>query len=355
MAATDPRSGTTFFPSDENRDLETLIEGAGHKREALFVGLSLKLKESHAQLVSEEGLASCVEDLQRRDPREAAKVMGHPVFALMLDEFLRTGIEGDETFGARIRTLSTAYLRAAEAVCSTEVLRLGNTELRRWDTDPLIAERAPPTYTFPPAAERTRRAATDAYSLETFAEIAAAALDRVRVVWPALHRQFDSVVRVIVHIPDAPYRSASAARYRGVVFLSSDDTTLLELEESLVHEFGHQILYHAIDAQPLLADEGPDQYTLPWSGSRRDFYGYLHAFYIYLLLALYLERALRGSAHKAAEVRPLFDHIVKGLDEAHQDFVPDDRFTLAGRSFVEALQRALDILHTRLDREAEVV
>ncbi len=131
--------------------------------------------------------------------------------------------------------------------------------------------------------------------------------------------------------------------------------SLLQLEESLVHEFGHQVLYEVMAWEPLLADGGRGDYRLPWSGSHRDFYGYFHAFYIYLLLARYLERALSGGAHEPGEVRPLLDHIVSGLVEARDDLVADERFTPTGARMITALMCELDGLTARLERAPEPV
>lgn len=346
---------STYFPSKRNRALDTLVENARRKREALFAGSALHLRESHPEVMASSELGECFNDFQRSSGVERDALTSHPVFALALDRFLRSDIDSGTTAPTEATGLAASYRRAREAISATDVLRIDRTELRRWDTDPLIMELAPPTYAFPPPAERERRERDDAYSLDAFRVIATTALDRIGIAWPELRLHFDLLVPVIVQIPDAPYRSASAARYRGVVFLSSDDATLLELEESLVHEFGHQILYHVMADRPLLAAGESKTYVLPWSGSKRDFYGYVHAFYIYLLLALYLERASGDTAHEADEVRPLLEHIVGGLCEARHDFVPDERFTSAGRQFIESLQTEIDRLNDRLGRQSEVV
>jgi len=319
------------------------------RREALFAGLVLRLADTHPDVTARGDLGSCFEDFRQLPSDERSELAGHPVFALALQQFLRVDFDADDAvLVAEAASMTAAYRRARDAMRDRDVARIGRTELRRWDTDPLIIERAPPTYIFPPAAERERRAGEDIYTLERFAVIAEAALARIGDVWPQLRRWFDWLVRVIVQVPDAPYRSASAARYRGVVFLSSDDTTLMELEESLVHEFGHQILYEVMARSPLLVDGAAGTYRLPWSGARRDFYGYLHAFYIYLLLALYFERAARDAGHDAVEVRLLLGHIVGGLREARRDFVADGRFTEAGAGFISSLKKELDILEERL-------
>jgi hypothetical protein len=345
----------TCFPLEGSSALPALVEEACRRREALFIATALRQNGLGSSISLSSELSNTVDEFAHLDPKERREITGHPVFALALDEFLRTVISADEEPGPETEKLVAAYQRTQAALHSRDVPRIDSTELRRWDTDPLIVERAPPTYTFPPVAERRRRAHMDAYELADFAKFGATAMDRLGVVWPELRQQFSLVVRVLVQIPDAPYRSASAVRYRGVVFLSSDDVTLMDIEESLVHEFGHQVLYELMAARPLLVDGAAGSYRLPWSGSRRDFYGYVHAFYIYLLLALYLERALRQAIHDADELRPLFRHIVGGLEEARHDFELDARFTRAGAGFMRALQGELDLLEARLAREQESI
>jgi HEXXH motif-containing protein len=200
-----------------------------------------------------------------------------------------------------------------------------------------VAAAAPPTYRFPTKRQRAVREGKTAYSVSFFVDVANEALRRIAACWPELHNRWPDFVRILVHVPDGTFRSASAARYVGVVFLSADDGSLLEVEESLVHEFGHQVLYRVMELDRLLVGDDSTEYTLPWSGAKRDFYGYFHAFYIYVLLATYFARVVaRGRVDEDA-ARRLFEHIASGLRIAARDFEPDDRFTARGRDFMAAL------------------
>ncbi len=343
--------GSTYLPGETGSTLAWLAEQSWRRQEALFLAWIAKLSELCPVSLKCSGLDSCAREYREATPTDRAAIITHPVFWLELQRSAphatpaRADAETSVT-QAKLAAVAGAYRRACSAIADPDLLRaIGGIEVRRWDTDPLIAELAPPTYTFPPAHVALQRAKSDVYTLPMFREIADVALSRVASVLPALGEAIPSFIRILVHIPGAEVRSASAARYRGVVFMSSDDTCLLDVEESLVHEFGHQVLYHAMRLDPLLTRGEEGDYELPWSGSRRDFYGYFHAFYIYLLLTKYLERALHDPEHDPMAVRPLLDHILDGLIVASEDFRPDERFTPAGRAMIERLcveVRALD-------------
>jgi HEXXH motif-containing protein len=112
-----------------------------------------------------------------------------------------------------------------------------------------------------------------------------------------------------------------------------------------VHEYGHQVLYRAMEIDPLVDDDGTAEFTLPWSGSVRDFYGYFHAFYIYALLAAYYSRvqACRESDSDRAAER--FEGIVEGLVRASEDFDANaHRFTRTGVAFSQGLIARVEAL-----------
>ncbi|MGH9413713.1 MAG: aKG-HExxH-type peptide beta-hydroxylase, partial [Terriglobales bacterium] len=212
----------------------------------------------------------------------------------------------------------------------------------RLDMDPLIALALPPSYEVPgdPAEQKTRSQL--GHPLAFFRDVAGIALDRIQVVWPEAREYFGRLVYAVCYLPDAEFRSCSASRYTGVILISNRDCSVLDLEESLVHEAGHQLLYNIAEADPVTDDSSDEQYRLPWSGRMRDFYGYVHAFYIYVLLAQYHERVMGCRAgpdgdFAAERVR----HIVRGLVAALPDFQTNPHLTPRGRVLMDAL--ALDV------------
>lgn len=222
--------------------------------------------------------------------------------------------------------------------------------LIRDNPDPLLQRVAPPTYSFSGRARET------AFTLNFFAEAADLAIRRIETVWPCVGAQMQSYIRLVVHVPDGDFRSCSAARYSGVVFLAAGDPTILSLEESLVHEWGHQVLYDAMELDPIVEEhDGPRIFTLPWSGAERDLYGYFHAYYIYTLLASYAARILKGPAtYRKAEVRAarrLGKELLAGLAVAKADLenASEGGFTETGRSILAELEdsqrRISEVIH----------
>jgi HEXXH motif-containing protein len=153
---------------------------------------------------------------------------------------------------------------------------------------------------------------------------------------------FPVFVRTIVHLPYADFRSASASRYSGVIFLTADDRTILEVEESIVHEWGHQVLYAVMELDPVVVDGDRGDLALPWSGARRDFYGYFHALFVYVLLLRYLEQIEDRDAEELERVHELFAHILRGAARALPDFEDDSRFTPRGRELRDLLRHAVE-------------
>jgi len=201
----------------------------------------------------------------------------------------------------------------------------------------LLAEVAPPTYEFPTPERGAEIDAGTAYNLSFFAHAGTVALDRIGERWPELDPLIPQFVRLLVHVPDGQFRSASAARYTGVVFLTADDESLLDLEESIVHEYGHQVLYRIMELDPLIADQA-GHFSLPWSGAIRDFYGYFHAFCIYILLADYFNRVIAvADGNELLRARGRRRAVLDGIERALDDF-PDERFTPNGRRFLNVMK-----------------
>jgi hypothetical protein len=304
VAGVSRHPGSTYLPDERGDTLTWLADQSWRQQEALFLAWIARHGELCPGSLERSGLAQCAREYRAARTIDRAAIIAHPVFWLELErsvpQVASAVTESDaRVTQAKMEMIADAFRRTCHAVADADILRVaGCVELRRWDTDPVIAELAPPTYTFPATDVVLRRAEADAYTLPTFRDVANVALRRVGNVWPALLEAIPQFVRIIVHIPEADFRSASAARYRGVIFMSSDDASLIEVEESLVHEFGHQVLYHAMKRDRLLTSGEQGDYELPWSGSHRDFYGYFHAFYIYLLLAKGLSRLGGGEGRE---------------------------------------------------------
>jgi len=233
-------------------------------------------------------------------------------------------------------------LRARIAAASKDVHRLTvneSIEIRRHDVDPLIAAISPPTYTFKSSPDSRLNNNENGYTLPFFRNVAEVTLGQIRATWPEIANRFSGVVHTLIHVPDGDFRSASANRYTGVVFLSSDDDSLLGLEESLVHEFSHQVLYRVMELDPLVLNSTDDNFQLPWSGSERDYFGFFHAFYVYIILALYYSRVAARRDRDRGFALARRREIVRGIEAAVPEIVSAGQFTSTGKIFVKHICR----------------
>jgi HEXXH motif-containing protein len=333
-------SSGAFPPDDGTELLEDLRAETLSNRQATLVALTLQLAVSGGEVGSK------AEALCER--------------FLSLPHELRLTVVADTAFAvwqqgaARLKLASNPGLQIASLAQLDGVLdraleraRVGREDgdlphVARYNVDPLLAEAAPPTYTFPSRERAQELEQRTAYRLSIFEEVARAALQRIRAAWPEAATLFPVYVSTIVHLPLADFRSASASRYAGTIFLTSDDRTLLEVEESLVHEWGHQVLYAAMELDPIVLDgEGREQ-TLPWSGAKRDFYGYFHALFVYTVLLRYLERISGRPPEEAARAEELYSHILRGAVRALPDFADASRFTPRGLQLAGLLRAVIE-------------
>ncbi len=200
------------------------------------------------------------------------------------------------------------------------------------EIDPIIAETAPPSYEnfgeAPPP---------NWHSVEFFGDIVDVALDRITETWPAARTRFNRLVRAIAYLPDADFRSCSASRFVGVILISARDQSLLDLEESLVHECAHQHLYHIVEDAPVTDADTEIMYSLPWSGQMRELYGYFHAFFVYVELSHYYERVLAARPRDKVAAQKRLVEILLGLRASLADFTNNPGFTPSGRELFIAL------------------
>jgi hypothetical protein len=114
-----------------------------------------------------------------------------------------------------------------------------------------------------------------------------------------LKEQILDVVKIIGYLPDSTFRSCSAARYSGVVYFGNMDESLLDIEESLVHEAGHQVLYRLAEVTPITLPETPHDRHTYFRGRARSGPLWVSARILHFaLLAKYFwRRALLGGYH----------------------------------------------------------
>ena len=211
--------------------------------------------------------------------------------------------------------------------------------VQRFDIDPLIKELTPPAYIFPDK-QRQQELEKMFPPVSFFADVVGITLERIRNTWPAAYEHIDKFVKIICYVPDAPFRSSSAVKYAGVIFLTSTYRSIIDLEDALVHECGHQVLYDINEAFPLIKWKVNKMFKLPWSGAERDWYGLINAFYIYVNLAHYFDRFKDRNEAEQLWGHKRKIHIINGLTKAIPMIEEHSHdFTPSGMEFFRVLKQ----------------
>ncbi len=350
--------GTTFLPDTDMSRFETLLEHVSRNRFTTFTVLYAELYKLFAEVARLSDFFDQAVELIVLPKREQYPIVNDPVFQIWVGQAFRdtnhilTGkVEGtaelEKTVSGFADMLSRVKARQASGVFPEDP------PVYRFDADPLIMQATPPSYEFPEDDAARKRLERGVFSSRFFADVVKIALLRIEHTWPDCREQIRHLIKSICFLPDGTFRSCSASRYTGVVLLASRDESILDLEESLVHEATHQLLYHVVEVAPVVEPQTSQEatFSLPWSGQKRDLYGYFHAFYVYIALVKYMERVRSRSAEelKRAQNRMLF--IVRGLIRALPDLEGSPDFTRHGRQLLDNLAaevRAMESRHAGL-------
>lgn len=343
--------GATFYPDDRHERLVALRDEVVRVRQCYVAAFALQLADGGADVCETSGFLDAVKAFADLSANERQKVVEYPPFLIWLQQACKDA-QHYKLFGTEGGLIER--LNSFPEICQSGRLSEDEIAICRFDVDPLLAEACPPSYTFPSPERAAFINTATPYTLEFFSSVARIALDRIGEAWPDAGIWLPRFVRTIVHAPDGDFRSVSASRYTGVVLLASSDETLLDMEESLVHEFGHQVLYWLMELDPIfVGDASAEEFTLPWSGAKRDLDGYFHAFYIYILLAAYYLRVRANDDRErdrvAADER--LREIIDGLDQAVEDFAVDAYYTAVGKEFAQNLRsKAQELIAQVLER-----
>lgn len=345
--------GTTFLADSEPQRFLQLQEQVAKNRYTMFVALYAELSKLFAansalRVFFKQALDIILSPESVRNP-----LVAHPVFQIWSVltfrdvNYLLTGKTLDDS---EVKARLLEFPQVLQRIEAAQQARPDEQcpPVYRFDVDPLITQVTPPSYDYPPDEATRRQLERAGYSKAFFRDVMQLALQRIKHTWPACHEQGQVLVKAVCYLPDGSFRSCSASRYTGVILLSSRDNSILDLEESLVHEATHQLLYNVVEVAAVVEPQASREvlYTLPWSGQQRDLYGYFHAFYVYIALVKYLERVRDRPAQemRRAEQRLLF--ILRGLSKAQADLAAAPGFTAQGR---ELLGNLLQEVH-RLER-----
>lgn len=340
----------TFLPGDTTQDLDDLLEAAWRSRLTTFLVVFAESCSLCPEDCETSGFLSAASDLINADQAQRRAIISDPVCRVWVGLAMRdlsgrlTGrVEDPRFLRNRLNEFSAMIDRVREAAKQPS-----RPLFHRLDVDPLVATVLLPSYEVPQDPAELKARSQLGHPLSFVTDVVGIALDRIQATWPRAREHFDRLVYEICYLPDADFRSCSASRYTGIILISNRDRSVLDLEESLVHEAGHQLLYHICEIQPVSDGDVKDQYKLPWSGQVRDFYGYFHAFYIYVLLAQYHERAMElRSVRDGDAARERLRYILRGLIAALPDFQANPHLTPQGRELIEALAEDIHSLEAR--------
>ena len=347
-------AATLHLPGDDPAATDQLLDTLWRRRQATLLAIGLWIRRAYPELERETRFDAAMNRYMLLPQSHRRALMEHPPFRvwlrLMARPFSLRGKAAAQVAVVRSRLADLQRLADDENVRPEERSGGRSYAIERYDVDPLIMEVAPPSYVFDQLDKKRSRDASSPYTLRFFADVVETALRRTEAVWPEMVAVLPKFVRTIIHVPDADHRSCSAERFAGAIMLSIADDTLLSVEESLIHECGHQVLYCIMELDPLVRKDAGGTFVLPWSGSKRDAYGYFHALYIYLLLGLFFERALGRYPTEDEAVHDRLIAILTGLKTALPDFDRAEFFTLGGRVFFDSLDdRATQLVERHRD------
>ena len=340
----------TFMPHDLPSRADMLLEEVSKKLQTSFLGLCLWVSAKQPDLYAASGLANYLEEFKSLPVENRRRLVEYPPFRIWHRQTiysLESATEMKEKLADLKRIMWQFQRGSGHALLETGC---GRVEVLRYDADPLIAQAAQAYYRFPDEARRKEFDEEVAYPFSLFVEMLKVALERIRRTWFEAYRDFFKFVKIVVDMIDAVPTSYSSQEHTGVIFVSTDASSLIELEEYLIHEFGHQVLDNLMELDPLTTNENSRQaFKLPWSGKEREIYGYFHAFYIYLLLLNYYSRIKARSLKEQRRVSERRAHILDGLVRAVPELEDANLFTPTGKQLFENLKaevRRFGELHT---------
>jgi hypothetical protein len=319
---------------------DELLERVWRSHQADFLAFAMKLSVTKPALSEQTGITDCLRRFQVSTAEARRRLIEYPPFLAWLKRSLASD-QADDDLAAGLGELKRLIHEFDECGGKPRLTVPGTgVGIARFDVDSLIVQGALPEYKFPVESRQTEFDETVAYPFSFFQEVVSLALERIRRALPAAHVEFPKFVKLIVDMIDSDYTSYSGYQHVGVIFVSTDNSPLVALEEYLIHEFGHQILYNVTELDPIVIDDDDNLYKLPWSGRQRNLYGYFHAFYIYTFLAHYLGRVTGRSRREQRRISDRLAHIRKGLERAAVELEALGKFTPRGKQLFDNVRNS---------------
>tara|TARA_R110002049_G_scaffold29972_1_gene101906 strand:- start:85216 stop:86316 length:1101 start_codon:yes stop_codon:yes gene_type:complete len=344
----------SFHPDSDPGNLQAMRDAfIGARRD--MANRSLEVSAKIAPETTHLAVRNGILDIFEKKTASEDHLYGDPVFATWMNFLNRAFARGDEKeIQFHCENISQVMGRVKGRLNGDENHYVADTRiaLLQADFDPYIMAATPPSYDFKVQMQSEQGLNGYGHPLAMQQELLGFAFENIEKAWPELRSQIEDYVQIVGYLPNATFRSCSAARYAGVIYLGNMDERLLDIEESIVHETGHQVLYRLGELVELVKDGTPktDDYTLPWSGSKRDLFGFLHAFYIYTLLTKYFWRRaqINQSEYKDCVLRAAY--ILVGSEKAIPMLLGDDNLSKQGRYVVEALADDMEALRPAVEK-----
>jgi hypothetical protein len=328
----------TFMPHDLPGRSDMLRESVAKKLQTNFLAFCLFVSAVQPDLYLESGLSENSARFQSSDSEKRRLFVEYPLFRIWLKQATRSLASGTEVKRTLLefkRVMEVFEKGDRHVTLETDC---GMVELLRFNPDPLILKAVQQDYTFPDETRRKEFEQGAAYPISLLVESVHAALQRIRLSWLDAFRDFFKFVKIVVDPIDAGFKSYSSQELTGVIFVSTNSEPLL-LEEYLIHELGHQILLNLMELDPLvIKEETGRKFSLPWSGKEREFYGYLHAFFAYILLYNYFGKVKGRSMKEQSSASDRLAHIGDGLVRAVPELEQANLFTPRGKQLFENLK-----------------
>lgn len=346
--------GTTFLPDSEPSRFEVLLERVSRNRYTCFAALYTELFQLFKGAPHLAEFFEQAFNLIVPPTREQRLIINDPVFQiwnLLASHYTNLVVTKKSADTQALEKMLLEFPEMLARVRTADNTRLNDycPPVHRFNVDPLVAIAAPPSYEFPEDEATRKQLERNGYSVNFFCDVMNIALLRIEHTWPACHEQFKKLVKSVCYLPDGSFRSCSASRFTGIILLSSRDDSILDMEESLVHEATHQLLYNIVEVCPVLNEEASREAvcTLPWSGQKRDVYGYFHAFFVYVALVKYLGRVRSRSSRELQRAQNRLVFILQGLIKALPDFEGSADFTPQGRQLLDNLIKEVRVLENQ--------
>jgi hypothetical protein len=344
----------SFHPDSDPDNLRAMRDAfIGARRD--LAGKSLEMSARVAPKATHQAVRNGILDIFDKDTTNEDHLYSDPVFATWMSFLNRAFARGDDKeIEFHCGNISQVMERVKGRLSGEECHYVPGTRiaLLQADFDPYIMAATPPSYDFQAQLQSEGGLNGHGHPMAMQQELLGLAFENIEKAWPEMRTQIEDFVQIVGYLPNATFRSCSAARYAGVVYLGNMDERILDIEESIVHEAGHQILYRLGELAALVKEGTPktDDYTLPWSGSKRDLFGFLHAFYIYTLLTKYFWRRakVKDDEYKDCVMRTAY--ILVGSEKAIPMLLGDDNLSTQGRHLVEALAADMEAMRDDVEK-----